>query len=103
MLVNAGPNDTALVDIPADPQSGADLSQQHRYNAACSAVLAAAGQGADARLLPDKVVFMFRRWAVCWLRDDLRAYAKLAARNAPQANQAIQQWLTHWRSDTDLA
>ena len=31
-----------------DPNLAADLRQQHRYNAACSAALAAAGQGEDA-------------------------------------------------------
>src|SRR5262249_5087763 len=32
----------------AEPKLAADLNQQHRYNAACSATLAAAGQGEDA-------------------------------------------------------
>ena len=86
-----------------DPKLAADLDQQHRYNAACSAALAAAGQSEDARLLPDKVVTMFRRWALGWLRDDLTAYGKLAERNNPQANQVIQQRLSHWRGDPDLA
>jgi hypothetical protein len=34
----------------ADAKLAADLNQQHRYNAACSAALTAAGQGEDARL-----------------------------------------------------
>jgi tetratricopeptide (TPR) repeat protein len=79
------------------------LAPQHRYNAARSAVLASAGKGKDARLLPDKVAAMLRRWALVWLRDDLTAYAKLSERNNPQANKAIQQRLAHWRSDADLA
>jgi serine/threonine protein kinase len=78
------------------------LQQQHRYNAACSATLAAAGQGEDARRLPDKVAGMFRRWAIGWLRDDVTAYAKLAEQNNPAANKDIQQRLAHWRSDADL-
>jgi serine/threonine-protein kinase len=87
----------------AEPKLAADLGQQHRYNAACSAALAAAGQGEDARLLPDKVVTMFRRWALDWLRDDLATYAKLAEQNNPAVKQAIQQRLAHWRGDPDLA
>ncbi|MHB1424757.1 MAG: tetratricopeptide repeat protein, partial [Gemmataceae bacterium] len=87
----------------AEPKLAADLDQQHRYSAACSAALAAAGQGEDARLLPDKTVAMFRRWALGWLRDDLTAYAKLAQQNKPAANQMIQQRMPHWRRDTDLA
>jgi eukaryotic-like serine/threonine-protein kinase len=54
-----------------EPKLADDLNAVHRYNAACSAALAAAGQGKDARMLPDKVVVMFRRWALNWLRDDL--------------------------------
>ena len=45
---------------------------------------------------------MLRRWALHWRRDDLTAYTKLAERNNPAANQAIRQWLTQWRSDSDL-
>jgi hypothetical protein len=86
----------------AEPKLAADLNQQHRYNAACSAALAAAGQGEDARRLPDKVVSMFRRWALDWLRDDLTTYAKLAEQNNPAVKQAIQQRLVHWRRDPDL-
>jgi tetratricopeptide (TPR) repeat protein len=87
----------------AEPKLAADLRQPHRYNAACSAAQAAASQGEDARMLPDKVVCMFRRWALGWLRGDLTVYAKLAGQNNPAAKQFIQQQLTHWRSDPDLA
>ena len=94
------------------------LAQQHRYNAACSAALAAASQGEDARLLPDKVAGMFRYWALGWLHDDLTVKTKFAGqiktKVAGQNNRAaelaihvvksgIQQQLTHWRSDPDLA
>jgi tetratricopeptide (TPR) repeat protein/tRNA A-37 threonylcarbamoyl transferase component Bud32 len=87
----------------ADPKAAADLDNQYRYDAACNAARAAAGQSEDARLLPDKTVAMFRGWALGWLRDDLSAYAKLAAQNNSAANQEIQKRLTHWRSDADLA
>jgi hypothetical protein len=86
----------------AEPKLAAYLSQQHRYNAACSAALAAAGQGEDARLLPDKSVSMFRGWALAWLRDDLTAYAKLVGQNNPAVKQFIQQRLVHWKHDSDL-
>jgi serine/threonine-protein kinase len=87
----------------SEPKVAADLNHQHRYNAARSAALAAAGQGEDARWLPDKVVCMFRRWALGWLRDDLTTYTKLAQQNNPAAKEIIQQQLTDWRSDPDLA
>ena len=87
----------------AEPKLAAEMQQQHRYNAACSAALAAAGQGEDARMLPDKAACMFRRWALRWLRDDLTAYAKLAEQNNTAVKQTIQQRLAHWRRDPDLA
>jgi serine/threonine-protein kinase len=86
-----------------EPRLASDLNQQHRYDAACSAALAAAGQGEDARPLPDKVVAMFRRWALRWLRDDLTAYTKFADQNNPALKQSIRQRLAHWRDDPDLA
>jgi tetratricopeptide (TPR) repeat protein len=86
----------------AEPKLTSDLPHQHRYLAACSAVLAAAGQSKDTRLLPDKVVAMFLRWALGWLRDDLTAYAKLAEQSNLALNQSIQQRLAHWRRDPDL-
>lgn len=78
-------------------------AQLHRYDAACSAALAAAGQGKDSHLLPNTVMAMFRRWALGWLRDDLTGYTKLAEQNDPDKNKTILQQLTHWRSDPDLA
>jgi serine/threonine-protein kinase len=86
-----------------EPRLAADLDQQYRYNAACSALLAAAGQGGDARLLPDRVVCMFRRWALSWLRDDLKAYTHLAGQNHTAMQQMVRQQLAHWRRDPDLA
>jgi tetratricopeptide (TPR) repeat protein len=87
----------------AAPKLAADLNQQHRYNAAGTAALAAANQDKDTHQLPDKVVTMFRRWALGWLRDDLTAYAKLAEKNNPAVKQTIQQRLAHWHNDPDLA
>jgi tetratricopeptide (TPR) repeat protein len=87
----------------AEPKLAADLNQQSRYHAACTAALASAVQGEDARLLPDKVVTMFRHWALGWLRADLRAYVELAEQNNPKVKQAILQRLAHWRQNPDLA
>jgi Flp pilus assembly protein TadD len=85
-----------------EPKLVADPNAWHRYNAACVATLAAAGQGEDARLLPDKAACMFRRWALDWLRDDLTAYANLAGQDNPAMKQLIQQRLVHWKGDSDL-
>jgi eukaryotic-like serine/threonine-protein kinase len=87
----------------AEPKLAADLKAQYRYAAACSAALAAAGQGGDARLLPDKVAGMFRRWALDWLRADLAAYAKLLENDKQKNRELVQQSLQHWQKDSDLA
>src|SRR5262249_24648125 len=81
----------------------ADLPLQHRYNAACSAALAAAGQSEDAKHLPDKAVGMLRRQALGWLRDDLALYAKLAEREDPAAKQMVRERMRHWQQGTHLA
>jgi len=85
------------------PELADDLQAQHRYNAACAAALAAAGQGEDARRLPDKVILTLRRQALRWLRAELAAYARLAERDDPRLKQAVRQRLTHWQQDADLA
>jgi eukaryotic-like serine/threonine-protein kinase len=87
----------------ADHRLAADLNAQHRYNAACSAALAAAGQGEDARLLPDKVALMLRLRARRWLRADLDAYAQVLQRGSPAVKKVIRQRLAHWQTDPDLA
>jgi Tfp pilus assembly protein PilF len=87
----------------ADPKLAADKGQQHRYNAACSAALAAAGQGEDARSLPDKDAQRLRQQALDWLRADLAAYAKLAERDEPAAKQTVRQKMVHWQQNADLA
>jgi tetratricopeptide (TPR) repeat protein len=86
----------------ADPKLANDLHQQHRYQAACSAVLAAAGQAEDARLLPDRVFSSLHRQALAWLRGDLARYAADLKREPRLAN-AVRERLNHWQKDPDLA
>jgi serine/threonine-protein kinase len=87
----------------ADPKLAADLRQQHRYHAARASARAAAGQGEDAKNLPEKVALTLRRQALAWLRADLAAYAQFAKRDDPAAKQAVRQRLAHWQQDADLA
>jgi serine/threonine-protein kinase len=87
----------------AAPPLAADLRQQHRYAAARSAARAAAGQGEDARDLPDRVVLALRRQALRWLREDLVLYAQSARLDDPRAKEAVRQRLEHWGRDADLA
>jgi serine/threonine-protein kinase len=87
----------------ADPKLAADLSAQHRYNAACSAALAAFGQGKDADKLDAKERQRLRRQALEWLRADLDAWSKRIADAKLQEKEAIRKVLQHWQQDTDLA
>ena len=67
----------------ADPKLADDLKAGHRYNAACSAALAAAGQGTDADKLDDQEHRRLRQQALAWLRADLEQWAKrLGSRQA---------------------
>jgi tetratricopeptide (TPR) repeat protein len=86
----------------ADPKLADDHQEYYRYNAACSAALAAAGQAEDARLLPDRVVAKLRRQAFHWLQAEMEHYSSMAKRNNPATKQTVHQALIHWRQDTDL-
>jgi serine/threonine-protein kinase len=86
-----------------DPRIAADPRHRHRYNAACAAALAAAGQVEAAKNLPDKVACMLRRQALHWLRADLTRYEKLAEPRERSGLQFVRQSMRHWRQDADLA
>ncbi len=79
-----------------------DLQQQHRYNAACSAARAAAGQAEDALLLPDKVALMLRRQALRWLNAELAMW-KRQLEQGEAGPSRLARILGHWQKDSDLA
>jgi tetratricopeptide (TPR) repeat protein len=81
----------------------APLQAPHRYNAACAAALAAAGQGADADKLDAKEKTRLRQQALAWLRDNLQEYAKPLKDADAKTRQAVRQTLQHWQKDPDLA
>ncbi len=87
----------------ADPKLADDLQFQHRYNAACYATLAAAGQGHDAAKLDDAERTCLRKQALDWLRADLVLRTKQINSANPTDRAAAQQALGHWQQDTDLA
>jgi tetratricopeptide (TPR) repeat protein/tRNA A-37 threonylcarbamoyl transferase component Bud32 len=86
-----------------DPSLADDLQQQHRYNAACAAALAAAGKGKDAATLKEPERTRLRKQALDWLRDDLAAWTKVAEKKSAPAKAAVRRTLEHWQKDTDLA
>jgi tetratricopeptide (TPR) repeat protein len=86
-----------------EPKRADDLAQQPRYQAACSAVLVAAGPAAAAHTVPDKARLPLRRQALRWMQADLALYAQMLQGGQPAAQQAVRQRLAHWQSDADLA
>jgi tetratricopeptide (TPR) repeat protein/tRNA A-37 threonylcarbamoyl transferase component Bud32 len=83
--------------LAADPKLAGDLPAGHRYNAACAAARAGAGQATDAAMLDAKARARWRKQALDWLRADLAAWAKAKDRALRQ------QRLMHWQQDGDLA
>jgi hypothetical protein len=84
-----------------DPQLANDLIKQRRYNAACSAALAASGQSEDANELSDDDRTALRSLALTWLRADLDAY-RAAINKQPEKKPTVRQRLGHWQVDSDL-
>ena len=70
-----------------DASLAEDLARGHRYDAACSAALAAAREGPDAA--------EWRGRALEWLRADLDA--------RDMAGTGLMAVLEHWTRDQDLA
>ena len=87
----------------AKPELANDPGTGQRYHAACSAALAAAGQGADAADLPDKTCARLRRQALEWLQGDLALWARQADSPDAGVRQAVAQTLRRWQTDSDLA
>jgi serine/threonine-protein kinase len=87
----------------AHPWLVADLREQHGYNAACSAALAAAGQGEDARQLPDKVRSMLRSRAIDWLRTALAAWSQIQGNQNRWARAFVERRLQQWQANPDLS
>jgi serine/threonine-protein kinase len=87
----------------ADAKQADDLKAAHRYNAACYAARAAAGEGKDAGKLDDKERARLRNQALSWLRADLALLrAQLDSGKAADREEA-QAKMRHWQQDSDFA
>jgi serine/threonine-protein kinase len=89
--------------MESDPKLVDDREVQPRYNAACAAALAAAGQGKDEPPLDEAAKVRWRKQAIEWLKADLAAWAKIVEQGSPQEKQAVAPMLQHWKADPDLA
>jgi hypothetical protein len=89
--------------LRADPKLGDDRQNWLRYNAACTAALAAAGAGKDEPQLDDVAKEKLRGQALGWLKAELAAWTKLRESGPSQERAVIVQRMIHWKQDTDLA
>ncbi len=85
----------------AEPSLARDHRASHRYDAACVAALAAAGQGVDAVTLDAAERIRLQRQALDWLNAELAALTELAA--DPGSRPLVRQKLERWQKDTDFA
>jgi tetratricopeptide (TPR) repeat protein len=82
----------------ADPKLADDVKAAHRYNAACYAALAAAGQGEDSAQIDEPERTRLRKQALDWLRADLT----LRTRQLPADRAVFLRMMKHWQNDSDL-
>ena len=75
--------------LAADPKLGDDLRAGHRYNAACAAALAAAGQGIDEPEPDEATRTMLRRQTLEWLQEELLAWSRQIEKVRPQDRQVF--------------
>jgi serine/threonine-protein kinase len=87
----------------AERRLAASMGAWHRYNAACCAALAAAGQGKDAQTLDARQKQRLRQQALDWLRADLDAWKARLADPSAKVQGAIRKEMLHWQLDTDLS
>jgi eukaryotic-like serine/threonine-protein kinase len=89
------------VSFAANPELAEDLERSHRYNAACSAALAASGQAKDSPA-DEPTRAGLRTRALDWLKADLDRYAGVVDTVTDEARAALARTLHHWRRDSDL-
>jgi len=87
----------------AAPTLADDSKAGNRYNAACAAVRAAAGEGKDAAKLDDKERSRLCAQGLEWLRADLNLLSQRLEGGKPEDRQMTQAKLQHWQRDTDFA
>jgi hypothetical protein len=86
-----------------DSKLAEDAATDPRYDAACWAALAAAGQGNDAATLGEAARARLRRQAHDWLRADLEQWTKTLGSSQPEGRNEVLRRMQHWQRDTDLA
>jgi eukaryotic-like serine/threonine-protein kinase len=91
-----------VLGFEADSKLADELALGVRYNAACSAALAAAGRDAAEPPVDDAARMQLRRRAHDWLKADLMAWSKVVHDGPTQNQSPAPQMLAHWKVDPDL-
>ena len=85
-----------------EPELGADPTTFRRYNAACAAARAAAGEGEEGKLLDGPARALWRVQALHWLEADLAALRRLLEEGS-LGKEALIGRLGEWKTDGDMA
>jgi tetratricopeptide (TPR) repeat protein/tRNA A-37 threonylcarbamoyl transferase component Bud32 len=91
------------VALADQPQFVGDLTQEHAYQAACAATLAAAGQGFEAAPTTEKEQADFRQQALRWLRTDLTLRKTQIEKGLSSILALTDIQLPRWQIDPALA
>ena len=87
----------------ADPSLAQDIEAGDRFNAACSAALAASGEGSNKSPLEQTTKTTWRQRALEWLKADLAYLAKQLESKNSEVKDLIRQTLRQWKAHRDLA
>jgi hypothetical protein len=88
--------------LESDPKLGDDRRIYHPYRAACSAALAAAGQGRDEPPLDSAARARIRRQALAWLKSELLAWKRVFRIIEPGNKERVAKHMAHWKQDPEL-
>ncbi len=86
-----------------DPKLAENRDSGHRYEAACAAALAAAGQGTDTAALNLAERSAHRAQALVWLQADLTHLKSLAHSTSKAIRTSVTFDLTHLQRDLDFS
>jgi eukaryotic-like serine/threonine-protein kinase len=89
--------------LSTDVKLADDRRAYHRYNAACSAALAASGHAKDDPPSDESAKTMLRQQALEWLIAEREVWTKALQSNPAESRPLIVKTLQHWKRDRDLA
>lgn len=87
----------------SDPKLAEDVTNFHRYNAACTLILNATEQEKDAARIDDQEKQRLRKQALDWLRADLIGNSKKLESGKLDDSIHVLEKMHHWQKDADLA